>query len=540
MEVAQAPTTREELAQLLAAAGAEGTPVRFDGGGSKAGWAARTAEPLTDLSTAGLDRIVEHNAGDLTAVLEGGVTLAAAQAAFADAGQMLALDPPDNGATIGGIVATADSGPLRSRYGGVRDLVVGMRVALSDGTLAKSGGKVIKNVAGYDLAKLFAGSFGTLGAIVEVAVRLHPLQPSSATAVGSASDMNDLSRAAIALSREPLEHAGFDVRWSEGGGALLVRFAGAAPEPQAETAARLLGEAGLANEIVEDDEPALVRAARAPARGSDDEAVVRVSGASHQAARAGGGRRADRRQSRRPGATRALLAAHPRGVGREPGGPSLRARALPLRVPRPAGRARGGPVGSRRRGRARADAARQGRLRPSGRLQPRNLRGWPVSGYDDTRAPQLELIDDCVHCGFCLPTCPTYSLWGEEMDSPRGRIVLMKEGHEEISAPLVQHLDNCLGCMACVTACPSGVQYDKLLEDARAQVERNFERPPAERAHRRLVFELFTRPGRLRAAAPGLERGAGARARPHRPPAARAPACAASLGPGHPGAGRVA
>ena len=127
-----------------------------------------------------------------------------------------------------------------------------------------------------------------------------------------------------------------------------------------------------------------------------------------------------------------------------------------------------------------------------------------MSGYDATRAPQLELIDDCVHCGFCLPTCPTYTLWGEEMDSPRGRIVLMKEGHEAISPPLVEHLDRCLGCMACVTACPSGVQYDKLLEDARAQVERNFERPPAERAHRRLVFELFTRPGRLRASAPGL------------------------------------
>src|ERR671915_286172 len=125
-----------------------------------------------------------------------------------------------------------------------------------------------------------------------------------------------------------------------------------------------------------------------------------------------------------------------------------------------------------------------------------------LPAFDDHHPPEQELIDDCVHCGFCLPTCPTYVLWGEEMDSPRGRIVLMKEGHEQISAPLVEHLENCLGCMACVTACPSGVKYDKLLEDARAQVERNFEGPRGAPPPRRLVFELFTKPGRMRALAP--------------------------------------
>jgi glycolate oxidase iron-sulfur subunit len=132
-----------------------------------------------------------------------------------------------------------------------------------------------------------------------------------------------------------------------------------------------------------------------------------------------------------------------------------------------------------------------------------------MSGFDTIRPPEKDLIEDCVHCGFCLPTCPTYHLWGEEMDSPRGRIVLMNEAREgaDLSPQMVTHWDRCLGCMSCVTACPSGVQYDKLIEDTRAQVERNHSRAPADRLYRSMLFELFPHPGRLRALAPLMALG---------------------------------
>src|SRR5277367_3631863 len=135
------------------------------------------------------------------------------------------------------------------------------------------------------------------------------------------------------------------------------------------------------------------------------------------------------------------------------------------------------------------------------------LQSSKLSSFDLQHPPDTVLIDDCVHCGFCLPACPTYVLWGEEMDSPRGRIYMMKKSGQG-EAPLDQrfrlHMDNCLGCMACVTACPSGVQYDKLIEDTRAQVERNIPRTTSDSLFRKLLFATFPHPARLRALAAPL------------------------------------
>ncbi len=123
------------------------------------------------------------------------------------------------------------------------------------------------------------------------------------------------------------------------------------------------------------------------------------------------------------------------------------------------------------------------------------------SAFDQYHAPSNELIEKCVHCGFCLPVCPTYVLWGQEMDSPRGRIYLMKlagDGATDMNPNWVSHFDSCLGCMACMTACPSGVDYGKLIEATRAQIERNTPRSSSEKRHRHFLFETFTNPERLK------------------------------------------
>jgi glycolate oxidase iron-sulfur subunit len=123
------------------------------------------------------------------------------------------------------------------------------------------------------------------------------------------------------------------------------------------------------------------------------------------------------------------------------------------------------------------------------------------SSFDTHRAPELSVMDKCVHCGFCLPACPTYTLWGDEMDSPRGRIWMMRKaltGEAQLDQTFQTHMDNCLGCMACMTACPSGVEYNKLIEDTRGQVERHTKRPLSERLFRTMLFATFPHPTRLK------------------------------------------
>jgi glycolate oxidase FAD binding subunit len=276
----EAPSSPEEAAAVMRSAGVHQSPVRIEGGGTKSGWGRVTEPADVELSTQGLDQVIEHNGADLTAVLQAGVPLARAQAVFAEAGQRIAVDPPlgaGDAATLGGLIATGDTGPLRHRYAAPRDLIVGVTFALSDGTIAKAGGKVIKNVAGYDLAKLFTGSFGTLGLILEVIMRLHPLPPGTATATAATDDADALARAASAVCHSPFEAESVDVAWSDGHGEVLARFGGVTPDAPAKRTVDLMEEAGLDAGLVEDDDDDIWERQRNRQR-STDGAVVRVSG----------------------------------------------------------------------------------------------------------------------------------------------------------------------------------------------------------------------------------------------------------------------
>lgn len=182
------PASVEEAAAAMRAAAERGLRVVPRGAGTRLDYGAPPRGCDLVIDTSNLDTLLEHAAGDLVCRVQAGMTLCGLRETLAPEGQHLALDEPAPGATVGGALATASSGPVRLRYGTPRDLVTGITVVRADGTVAHSGGKVVKNVAGYDLAKLFTGSYGTLGLIVEAAFRLHPLPAARGFVTGRAPD----------------------------------------------------------------------------------------------------------------------------------------------------------------------------------------------------------------------------------------------------------------------------------------------------------------------------------------------------------------
>ena len=180
---AASPASTEEASALLRAAAAHGLTVVPRGAGTGLGWGQppSSCDLVVDMRL--MDQVVEHAAGDLVARVQAGVTIGQLASVLAEAGQQLALDAPAD-ATVGGVVATGTAGPRRFRYGAPRDLLIGITVVRADGVIAHAGGKVVKNVAGYDLGKLFSGSAGTLGLITDVTFRLHPLPAAEAWVTG--------------------------------------------------------------------------------------------------------------------------------------------------------------------------------------------------------------------------------------------------------------------------------------------------------------------------------------------------------------------
>ena len=255
------PQTPEAAAATLAWASRQNLSVVIRGAGTKLGWGWRPAHIDAVLCTRGLQRMIQHRAGDLTVTVEAGLALGDLNRALAAHGQWLPLDPPHaNECTIGGLLATNDSGPRRHRFGTPRDLVIGIQLATVDGRLGKAGGQVVKNVAGYDLSKLVSGSFGTLAAITSATFKLSPLPGASATLIVDAVDAGMLGRVAEAVHASQLEPVAFDCHVRRGPGApvtsCLIRFASipAVVESQIDAARACLSSIGIGARVAAADE----------------------------------------------------------------------------------------------------------------------------------------------------------------------------------------------------------------------------------------------------------------------------------------------
>jgi glycolate oxidase FAD binding subunit len=279
------PHSFSEAAEALAGAAAQGRAVRIVGGGTKLGWGAPTPPRAVQLHMAHLSRVTLHEDG--TATINAGTPLVRAQTILARGGLMLAADPQlglgrNPAATVGGVVATADSGPLSHRHGPLRDQIVGITAALSDGSIVRTGPRTDHAQDGLDLARLFAGAFGTLGVILAVDVRLRPLPRHTVSALANTGDPERLRAAVEIIAQEHPKLAAFDIAWRGGRGGLLAQVAAEdradeadSPALQAEAVAQTMAAHGLADASVRSDDSGLWARQRAGQR-SAEHALLRV------------------------------------------------------------------------------------------------------------------------------------------------------------------------------------------------------------------------------------------------------------------------
>jgi glycolate oxidase FAD binding subunit len=271
------PGSVEETGELMKLAAREGLVVAPRGGGTKM----RLGDPLRELdlivSTVRLNGVIEHVPGDQVVRVQAGIMLEALQEQLSGSNQMLAIDPPERGATIGGIVAANSSGPRRYKYGTIRDLIIGITIVLHDGTVAKAGSKVVKNVAGYDLSKLFTGSLGTLGVIATANFRLHPIPEASRTVAVEVESPQAAGEAAQTIMHSQVEPTAVELHYSEDAKLLtvLVESIPAGVEAKVETTSFLLNPFGVVREL-SDEEAEHLGPPQPPAAG-DDEAVVKIA-----------------------------------------------------------------------------------------------------------------------------------------------------------------------------------------------------------------------------------------------------------------------
>ena len=273
------PGSIEEASELMKLASSEGLSVAPRGSGTKMALGNPPRSLDLIVSTARMNEVIEHTPEDQVVRVQAGVKLEALQEQLAGSDQILGIDPPEKGATIGGIIAANSSGPRRLRYGTIRDLIIGITVVLADGTVAKAGGKVVKNVAGYDLSKLFTGSLGTLGLIATANFRLHPKPEAARTVAVELSSTQEAGEATQAIMHSQIVSSALELHWSEETKLLTVLIEGIPPavEAQAETASFLFKPFGETRTLGDEEAPYLGPLTPPDAPEAEDEVALKIA-----------------------------------------------------------------------------------------------------------------------------------------------------------------------------------------------------------------------------------------------------------------------